>query len=84
MCFYEIFLAVILVKKKSEKDVSFSILYISVLVVDGNRINMLGLADTGTILRNLPGKPVSVIQAEGIEKKIRMILYTIYSIFEED
>ena len=46
--FIEIFLVVLV--KSSQKDVSITSLYQVTLLVDGNRINVIGLADTGNSL----------------------------------
>ena len=75
--FIEIFLAVLV--KRSQKDVSITSLYQVTLLVDGNRINVIGLADTGNSLTEpITGKPVSVIQAEELKKipdKILLVPY---------
>lgn len=75
--FIEIFLVVLV--KKSQKDVSITSLYQVTLLVDGNRINVIGLADTGNSLTEpITGKPVSVIQAEELKKipdKILLVPY---------
>lgn len=75
--FIEIFLVVLV--KKSQKDVSITSLYQVTLLVDGNRINVIGLADTGNSLTEpITGKPVSVIQAEelkNIPDKILLVPY---------
>ena len=75
--FIEIFLVVLV--KRSQKDVSITSLYQVTLLVDGNRINVIGLADTGNSLTEpITGKPVSVIQAEELKKipdKILLIPY---------
>ena len=75
--FIEIFLVVLV--KRSQKDVSITSLYQVTLLVDGNRINVIGLADTGNSLTEpITGKPVSVIQAEELKKipdKILLVPY---------
>ena len=75
--FIEIFLVVLV--KRSQKDVSITSLYQVTLLVDGNRINVIGLADTGnSITEPITGKPVSVIQAEELKKipdKILLVPY---------
>ena len=75
--FIEIFLVVLV--KRSQKDVSITSLYQVTLLVDGNRINVIGLADTGNSLTEpITGKPVSIIQAEELKKipdKILLVPY---------
>ena len=75
--FIEIFLVVLV--KRSQKDVSITSLYQVTLLVDGNRINVIGLADTGNSLTEpITGKPVSVIQAEELKEipdKILLVPY---------
>ena len=55
--------------KRSQKDVSITSLYQVTLLVDGNRINVIGLADTGNSLTEpITGKTGVSYTGRRIEK----------------